>query len=83
MCDKNLFDQMRIRSIMGDIRKCLQKYQPYINDEEKRKECVDRLLAIIPHHCGNHDLCLDCNLLIIQQENPTKSDATHKDLYVQ
>ena len=74
---------MRIRSIMGYLTKCLQKYQPYINDEEKRKECVDHLLAIIPHHCGNHDLCLDCNLRIIQQENPTEPDSTHKYLYAQ
>ena len=41
------------------------------------------LIAIITHHCCNHDLCLDCNFTIIQQENPTESDATHKDLYAQ
>ena len=49
----------------------------------KRKKIVDHLLAIIPHHCGNHDLCLDCNFRIIQQENPTEYDATHKELYAQ
>ena len=48
-----------------------------------KKECVDCLLAIIPHHCGNHDLCLDCNLRIIQQGNTTESDATHKEIYAQ
>ena len=74
---------MRIRSIMEYIMKCLQIYQQYINDKQKIKECVDHSLAIIPHHCGNHDLCLDCNFRIIQQENPTESDATHKDLYAQ
>ena len=62
---------MRTRSIMGDIRKFLKKYQPHINNKEKRKECVDCLLAIIPHYCGNHDFCLDCNFRIIQLENPT------------
>ena len=73
---------MRIRSIMGDKSKFLQKYQPYIDDKEK-KECVDHLLAIIPHHCGNHDLWPDCNFRIIQKENPTEHDATHKDLHAQ
>ena len=41
------------------------------------------MLAIIPHHFGNHDLCLDCNFRIIQQENPTEPDATQKYLYAQ
>ena len=41
------------------------------------------MLAIIPHHCVNHDLCLDCNFRIIQQENPTESDANHKDIHAQ
>ena len=49
----------------------------------KRKECVDLLIGIISHHFGNHDLCLDCNFRIIQKENPTESDATHKDLHAQ
>ena len=31
----------------------------------------------------NYDLCLDCNFIIIQQENLTKPDATHKYLYAQ
>ena len=34
--DKNILDPMRIRSIMGDVRKCLKKYQPYINKKNKR-----------------------------------------------
>ena len=51
--------------------------------KDKRKESVYHLIAIIPHHCGNHDLCLDCNFRIIQKENPTKSDATHNHLYAQ
>ena len=29
---KNLLDPTRIRSIMGYIKKCLQKYQQHIND---------------------------------------------------
>ena len=41
------------------------------------------MLAIIPHHCGNHDLCLDCNFRIFQQEHPTESVDTYKDLYAQ
>ena len=36
---KNLLYPMRIRSVMGDIRKCLQKYQPYINNEKKKGLC--------------------------------------------
>ena len=80
---KNILDSTRIRSILGDVRKCLKKYRPYINDKVKRKECFDLLIAIIPHHCGHHYLCFDCNFRIIQQENSTESDATHKDLYAQ
>ena len=34
---KNILDTMRIISIMGDVRRCFQKYQTYINDKEKRK----------------------------------------------
>ena len=30
-----------------------------------------------------HDLCLDFNFRIIQQENQTESDATHKELHAQ
>ena len=58
-----------------------EKNQPYINDKGERKECVDFLKAIIPHHCRNHDLGLDCNFKIIKQENPKKYDATQKELY--
>ena len=68
---------------MGDVRNFLQKYQKKINEKEKRKECFDCLIARIPHHFGNHDLCLYCNFRIIQQGNPTESDATHKDLFAQ
>ena len=50
---------------------------------KRKKRFVNNLLAIIPHHCGNNDFCLDCNFRIIQQENPTESYATHKDLYAQ
>ena len=28
-------------------------------------------------------MCLGCNFIIIQQENPKESDATHKELYSQ
>ena len=41
------------------------------------------MIALIPHYCGNHDLCLHCNFKIIQQENQTESDPTHKNLYAQ
>ena len=82
MHGKNFIDPMRIRSIMGDIRKFLQNIN-HTSIMKRKKECVDPLLAIIPHHCGNHELCLDCNFRIIQQENPKESNATHKDLYAQ
>ena len=49
----------------------------------QREKCVDHLIAIITHHCGNHDLSLDFNFRIIQKENPIESDATHKNLYAQ
>ena len=36
---KNLLDAMRIRTIMGDVRECLKKCQPYINEKEKKWMC--------------------------------------------
>ena len=65
---------LRIKSLTSDVKAVVDDYQQngFCNDVA-RKACLDQMLAIVPHHCGDHDKCTNekwCKYLVVKNEYP-------------
>ena len=67
----------RIRSLVSDINAVMKEYGEKEGDDAARKECLDQIEAIVPHHCGMHEKCKHerwCNHLKVRNAHPDWSD---------
>lgn len=74
---KNLLENTRIKAFVVDIRSALNEYKTRIGDCQARQKCLDKIYAIITHHCGDHSMCKwtdVCRFQEIKQNNPDWSD---------
>ena len=74
---KNLLENTRIKAFIVDIRSALNEYKTRIGNPEDRQKCLDKIYAIVKHHCGNHTCCKwtdVCRFQEIKQANPDWTD---------
>jgi len=74
---KGLLENGRILGIMADARKAITTYHDHLGDDSERKKCLDQIMVIIPHHCGDHSSCNDpglCQYSSMKKENPDWTD---------
>jgi len=87
-----LLENSRIRVITSDIRRCCEWYHPFLVDlprptddvlDSKREECLARIQAVIPHHCGDHSGCYEnmCGYTDLKKEHPEWSDEQVAEEY--
>ena len=80
--EKYALSNVRIKSIQADISRNIKAYHPNVGDSSARKQCLDQLKAIIPHHCGDHSRCSIakfCKHAEVKQEHPEFSTSQIKE----
>jgi len=74
---KNLLENTRIKAFIVDIRSALNEYKTRIGNTSDRHKCLQRIYAIVTHHCGDHSKCKwsdVCRFREIKEANPTWLD---------
>ena len=71
--EKGVLKNGRVLSIISDAQKAITICHDHIDNGVERKKCLDKIMVIIPHHCGDHSLCKDrdlCQYSKVKVENP-------------
>ena len=81
---KNLLENTRITAFIVDIRTSLNEYKTRIGDPDDRQKCLDKIYAIVTHHCGDHSNCKwtdVCRYEEIKQHNPDWTEEQVQEEY--
>ena len=81
---KNLLENARIKAFIVDVHISLNKYKTRIGNPSDRQKCLDKIYAIVTHHCGDHSKCKWTNICQhteIRQDNPGWSEEQIQKKY--
>ena len=70
---KNALSNVRIKSLLSDVKTKVKEYHPFVGDDPERSKCLKQIGCIIRHHCGDHSLCFQehrCTYLRVKNANP-------------
>jgi hypothetical protein len=79
----NCLTNPHIKSLQSDITKAVKWYHLNVGDPVARKDCLDQLMSIVPHHCGDHSLCKHerfCTYGVVKNESGCYDKSTRSQL---